>query len=319
MEKIDKYHSYDNTLKDGDVLVFIDESKKTIQKIKDGHKVTFSDGSKRDLWIIEDKIKGVIHTHIEKPKPLAAIISTDDFEEVKLFENKKEPFKSLATSYKELKKLLYHGGNSVEFYHITAIQNAIEIFSGDYFYSRESAKGHIKYDNVELNDITGSVMSTNYSWRLEKYARFYLNIKNKATYAMHINFKEHNSFEVIVALDFSAIWTSKTNVILSPENAHGLVDSDFDWSKYNIGIEKNIKNLDAAEFNLRMTFEHYDPLIDNPYLCAEILFYNKVSLENISHIYFKNSKEMDYFLGKLPYNKRTSLKNKCIVREELFW
>ena len=316
MAKIVKYNSFDTDIKSGDVVVFVDGTKKIIQKITDGHRVTFEDGTKTDLWIVEDKIEGIIHRFIEKQNPVPVPIVFDSEPSMPV---KKPQFNSLATSYKELNRKLYHGGDVVEFYHITAVQNALAIFMGNYFYSREAGQGLIKYDNVELNDITNSVMSTNYSWRLEKYARFYLNIKNKATYAMHKNYMKYGSFGVIVAVDFSAIWKSKTKVILSPVNAHGLVDSDFDWSKYNIGFEANVKNLDASRFDLKRTYSACDFNEDNPYLAAEILFYEKIDLSNVSHIYFRTTRERDIFLNKLPYNKRTLLSSKCVVREELFW
>lgn len=316
MEKIIKYNSFNADIKSGDVVVFTNGAKKIIQKITDGHRVVFEDGTKIDLWIIEDKIEGIVRKNAGKLKPVVtpAYFDPEPTETIKI-----QCFNSLATSYKELNKKLYHGGKAVEFYHITAVQNALAIFMGDYFYSREAGRGLIKYDNVELNDITNSVMSTNYSWRLEKYARFYLNIKNKATYAMHKNYMKYGSFGVIVAVDFSAIWKSKTKVILSPVNAHGLVDSDFDWSKYNIGFEINVKNLDASRFDLKRTYSACDFNEDNPYLAAEILFYEKIDLSNVSHIYFRTTRERDIFLNKLPYNKRTLLSSKCVVREELFW
>ncbi len=319
MEKIEKYNHYSDDIKNGDIVVFKDNSRKAIRKIEDGHKVTFEDGSKRDLWIVEDQVEGIIHMHVKRTLPISATIISGDCERIDVFNDKKESFGSLATSFKELNKKLYHGGDGVEFYHLTAIQNALAIFQGDYFYSRESASGIIKYDNVKLNEITDSVMSSNRSVRLEKYARFYLNIKNKATYAMHKNFDNNHSFGVIIALGFSSIWKSKTNVILSPINAHDLIDSDFDWSKYNIGFEKNIKNLDASRFNLEKTFEDCDFISDNPFLLAEILFFDKIGLENVSNIYFKSSREMNYFLDNLPYNKRALLQVKCSVKEELFW
>lgn len=316
MEKIAKYNFFDTDIKSGDVVVFVDGNKKTIQRITDGHSVVFEDGTKVDLWTNEYNIEGIIHRNLNKPKPVATPIV---FKKSPVMTIKRNNFNSLATSYKDLNRKLYYGGDGVEFYHITAFQNALEIFAGDYFYSREAGQGHIKYDNVELNDITSSVMSTNRSWRLKKYARFYLNIKNKTTYAMYKNYMEYGSFGVIIAVDFSAIWKSKTKVILSPVNAHNLVDSDFDWFKYNIGFEPNVKNLDSTKFDLKRTYSVCDFNEENPYLAAEILFYEKIELSNVSHIYFKVARERDTFLNKLPYNKRTLISSKCVVKEELFW
>ena len=297
MKPLTKYNSFDKDIKGGDSVVFNDERIKVIKKITDGHRVVFEDGSKTDLWIIEDSIKGIIHRTAIIPKSTVVPLV---FEPEPSKPQEEKNVKCLATSYKELNRKLYHGGDGVEFYHITAVQNALAIFNGDYFYSRESGQGHIKYDNIELNDITNSVMASNYSWRLEKYARFYLNIKNKATYAMHKNYMQNKSFGVIVAIGFSSIWKSGTQVILSPVNAHNLLDCDFEWSKYNIGRETNLKNLDASQFDLRQTFSSCDFSEDNPYLAAEILFYDKIALDNVSHVYFRTTREMDYFLSKLP-------------------
>lgn len=316
MAEITKYNSFDNSIQNGDIVVFLDGSRKTIKKV-DGHKVVFEDDSKSDLWSIENLIEGIIHLDAVQSIPVATPFDYNkDGLKVK---NTDSNFKSLATSYEELKKLMYHGGDKVEFYHITAIQNALAIFAGDYFYSREAGVGHIKYDNAKLNDITSSVMSSNYSYRLEKYARFYLNIKNKTTYSMYKNYGQHGSYGVIIAFDYPVIWKSKTKVILSPTNAHGLVDEDYNWSRYNIGYEPNIKNLDASRFDFKRTFSACDFKEDNPYLAAEILFYEKIDLSLVSHVYFKTTRERDYFLSKIPYNKKVALANKCVVKEELFW
>ena len=242
MTKIKKYNSYDKSIKAGDVVVFIDDTKKTIARIDGGHRVVFGDGTKCDLWAIEGEIKGIdtTDTKMEQIKPVAKPINFNSIQVEPLKSNK--VFSPLATSYKELNKLLYHGGKNIEFYHLTAAQNALEIINGKYLYSREAGEGHIKYDNAILNDTSGAVMGSNYSYRTEKYVRFYLNIQNGATYSFHKNITKNKSFEVIIAVGFSSIWKTKTNVILSPINAHYLRDEDYDWSKYNIAIESNLKN-----------------------------------------------------------------------------
>ena len=316
MEQIKKYDSYSSDLKSGDIVIFDNNERKIIKTIKSGHRVLFTDGDEIDLWVSEDNIQGVIQMDCEQSK---LIVEPIIFESKSSNENAKEKTNSLATSYKELHKLLYHGGDSVEFYHITAVENAAEIFSGDYFYSRDSGCGHIKYDNIELNETTNSVMSSNYSWQIEKYARFYLNIKNKTAYAMQKNYKQHNTFGVIIAVPFQAIWKSKTKVILSPINAHNLAGLYFNWSTYNIGFENNLKNLAADDFNFKRTFEMCNFDEDNPYLAAEILFYDKISLNNVGHIYFKTSENKNAFLSKLPSGKRILFENLCVVCRELFW
>ena len=125
MTKIVKYNSFDANIGYGDVVVFVDGTKKIIQKIIDGHRVVFEDGTKTDLWIIQGKIEGIIHRFLEKPNPVVVPIVFDSEPSTPI---KKPQFNSLATSYKELRRKLYHGGDAVEFYHITAVQNAITIF-----------------------------------------------------------------------------------------------------------------------------------------------------------------------------------------------
>lgn len=318
MEKTTKFNYLITDIKAGDTIIFTDGNKKTIKKISNGHRIIFDDGSNLDLWVAEGKILEVISKEIKKEEPIASPFDFKSMPPVKPVQKSVNVI-PLATNYKELNKKLYHGGDNIEFFHITAAQNAYSILMGDYLYSREAGLGHVRYDNIKLNDTTGSVMGSNRSYRLEKYARFYLNIRNGATCSFCNNYSNHSTFGVIIAVGFSSIWKAKTKVLLSPINAHYLEDDDFNWSKYNIADERNLKNLDANRFNFRSTFLDYDKNIDNPYMMAEILFYEKISLDNISHIYFKRKIEMDYFLSKLPYNKRKMLESKCVVKKELFW
>lgn len=231
-----------------------------------------------------------------------------------IIESKPKP---LATSYKELNRIMYHGGGDIEFYHYTAGINAIEIIKTGFIYSRQDARYRVKYDNAKKIDMTDLMTSTNKSWALEKYARFYLNTKNAATYRFHKSYEENSTFGVIFALSFDSIWKTKTHVILTPINAHYLTTSYFDWKTYDISNKDNIANYNASDFNYNKTFEEYDR--DNQFLMAEILFYNKVGLDNVAHIYFYNKYEKDLFLSKLDYNKRKLVENKCEVNRELFW
>lgn len=70
MEKIDKYNSYDTDLKSSDIVVFKNGERRTIKRIEGGHRALFTNGNTCDLWINEDKILGVIHMKVEKPKPV---------------------------------------------------------------------------------------------------------------------------------------------------------------------------------------------------------------------------------------------------------
>ncbi len=301
--EIETLNINDDDIQKGDVIVFNDGCKRVVIKVDSGHKLVFEDGTRVDLWTSGEKITGVIRQSPHK---------CDDY---------KQPFKSnvkitdcLATSYKELYQKIRHGREFVEFYHLTALENAVSIFSGDYFYSRYSDGGHAVYDNITENETSRDVMSTNRSTRLEKYARFYLNILNGATSSMHINFENHGTFGVIIALDFSSIWKSKTKVFISPINAHYLKDDDFEWFKYNIDFQDNLKNISQKKFDFDKTFSRNK----NQYNYSEILFYDRVPLSLVSHIYFKTEIEKNIFLNKIPYNKRNNLENKCVVNKTLF-
>lgn len=318
---IEKYNSFDD-IYPGDIVVFEGGAEKVVSKINDGHKAVFEDGDILDLWIFENQIKGIIHINREEAKPKIKN-EVQDFKGDGSFSSnldyKKSSFISLANNYKELYKKMYHGGDYVEFYHITAAQNAINIFKGEFFYSRESAGDNVTYDNIQFNEITSSVMSSNCSYRIEKYARFYLNIKNRATYSMHKNYLKNNTFPVIIAVNFTAIWTSKTHVILSPSNGHNLDDDGFNWKMYDISKEVNLKNIDNSKFDFYKTYEDCSFTEDNKYNYAEILFYDKIALDNVSHIYFKNFIDKKAFLSTFSIEKRKIIEGKCLVDEKLFW
>ncbi len=312
MEKIQKYNSYKD-LRKGDIVVFKNGERKTILSIKDEHKAVFTDGEMRDFWTNEDKIEGVIYKNIEERSVIAKPYVCETKETGLRFE-------SLATSYDELYNMLQrHSDGPVEFYHFTAVQNAVSIISTGYLYSRYYGGILIKYDNDKMNETSNSVMGSNYSPILQRYARFYLNIRNKATCSMYHNFIKNNTYGVIIALDYDSIWKSGTNVILYPVNGHFMYDGDFYWGRFNIGYQGNLKNLNRFNFNFAKTYDAYDAYEDNPYLAAEILFHNKVSAEIIKHIYFESEDELDNFINCLPYNKREQIRRKCEVRWELFW
>ena len=323
MDKIEKYNGFADEIKAKDIIVFTNGERKEVIGVK-GHIVTFEDEKPRDLYVIEQNIEGIIHWVREKPHQTTPTRKTPTQQkttdkEWQAFIESIRTEDTLASSYSELRRKIAHGRQWVEFYHMTAIQNALEIFSGDYMYSRERADTKLKYDNIEKNETTRSVMESNYSTRIEKYVRFYLNIKNATTYSFKKNYEQNHSFGVIIALDFDSIITANTNIVLSPQSAHYLEPKQFDWSKYNIAYETNLKNLKASDFDFEKTFSICDFETPNPYLAAEILFYEKIPVNIVSHIYFKEQREMSYFLNKLPYNKRKELERRCMVRKDLFW
>lgn len=310
--EIETLNINDDDIQKGDLIVFNDGCKRTVTKVDSGHKLVFEDGTRVDLWTSGEKITGVI-----RRCPHRRDDNCNDY---------KQPFKSnvkitdcLATSHNDLFQKIRHGREFVEFYHLTALENAASIFSGDYFFSRYSDGGHAVYDNYVENETSERVMDTNRSTRLEKYARFYLNILNGAAYSMLANYKSSGTFGVIIALDFWSIRNSNTKVFISPINAHYLSDNDLQWFKYNIDFQDNLKNIDSKKFDFEKTFSKYNPEEKNPYLYAEILFYDKVPLSLVSHIYFKSDIEKNIFLNKIPYNKRVNLEHKCVVNKRLFW
>lgn len=230
-------------------------------------------------------------------------------------------FKEKINNYDDLKKAMFkHSKMPNEFFHFTHYRNAINILKSGYIKSRDTVGKDLLFDNFVQNETTKSVIATNYSNRTIKYVRFYLNPQNKTTYSLKKNIESKNGFGVLVAIDFSTIWKSNSHVFLTPQNAHYCFSNYFDWNGINdISIPANIPLINFNKFDFRMTFERYDPFIDNRYLMAEILFYEKIPISFISHIYFKNSDQKDDFLSNLPYDLKNRFYDKCIVNDRLLW
>lgn len=316
MEKIVKYNTYSDDIENGDIVVFTDGTKKTIKKIN-GHNVIFDDGEKQDLWVIETKVEGIIHRHI----PKLPVLVPDYYHESS--EEKQEDTKSnhLAKNYKELHRTISLGRLNVSFFHYTEFHNVISMIKSGYIYSRFHGHNIIKFDNAKMIDSTDLMTSTNRSALLKRYVRFYLNPKNEVTYAFHKTYERNNTFGIILSLSFSSIWKSKTHVILTPSNAHFLNDDYFGWKNYDIGNgkEHNIINYDGSEFKYHKTFERYDPAIQNSYITAEVLFYEKIRTDIIDCLYFHSEQDKQRFLKEIDYNKRKSIEEKCSVNPNLFW
>lgn len=227
--------------------------------------------------------------------------------------------------YKELKRFMFpYYDMECEFLQLTEVNNALSIINDGYFYSRVNAESKMTYDNIEMNDTTNSVMSTNVSTRLDKYVRFYMNIRNKSSYSMICNFKNNNTYGVILTIDYSSLWKSKTfpktHIFLTPYSAHFLNKNYFEWNGINdIGNKSNLRNINESFFNYRMTHAKYEPGQDNKYQFAEVMFYDKVSTDLIKHIYFENEENKNDFLSRLDDDKRAKLADKCLVNKYYFW
>ena len=302
-----------NNIKKWDKVVFKNGKVFMIQKLLDGSRAVLSNGEEIDFLIDGERIKEIIPFREYQKEPLY------DKKEEQAIEDScnKKPLKKHITTYAELRSLLTHGEEFLGFYHLTAVENAIQIINDGYLGARETAK-NIIYDNVVYNLTSKGVKGSNRSTRILKYVRFYMNIINKATFSMKYNFKNNGTYGVIFAIPFETIKELDTPIILSPINAHYLTDEDFDWRLYNIHNEKKLANIDFSEFNFKKTYSAYNDKVENEYLTAEVLFYDKVPLEYIKHIIFKNSQEMYNFLDHLPYNKRRFVENKCKIIEDLF-
>ena len=221
-------------------------------------------------------------------------------------------------NYSNFKKELFKDSRLPnEFFHYTNVFNALKILKTGYIKSRESAQGDIEYDNMVKNDVTNIVMSTNASERVKKYARFYLNPRNKTTYSMKMNFEKNQSGGVIIAINYSSIWQAKTHVFITHKSAHYVETSYLDWNGPNdISKPYNLKNIDT---NFSKTFEEYDSTINNDELMAEVLFYDKVPINLISHIYFDWECTRKGFLERLPSELRKLYEDKCVINTYLHW
>lgn len=312
-----KYNTYDE-IKAGDVVVFLDGTSKTVEHCVDGHHVIFSGETiSEDLWVIQDEID-YVYLNEKAPSHEEHI---DENSIIDATQPNKDNFVSLATSYSELNRLLMKCShqNNIEFYHYTEVNNLVSILECGFLYSRSKAIKIIKFDNTKYIDMSNQMVSTNRSNKLNKNVRFYLNPKNQVTYSFNKCYENNNTFGVLIALDFSAIWKSNSNVLLMPINAHHLYDSYFDWSLYNIKFSKNLANYDANEFNFQETYKQYDPDNRNNYTLAEILFSDCIDANLISKMYFKSNKQRDDFLSKLDIRKQAYIIGKCEVRPDLLW
>lgn len=232
---------------------------------------------------------------------------------------------NIILDYSDLNRFIFSSKDDYlpnQFYHYTEVNNAASIINSGFIKSRYSVKndGSIVYDNLKKNSITFNVMITNASYRIERYARFYLNVRNKTTYSMKMNFKNNNTFGVIIAIDFSSIWRAHTNVLLTPKSAHYADDKFFDFKNgRNIDFKYNLRNLNVNDYNFSETFKTYNNSVNNEYQMAEILFLDKVSIDFISYIYFANDVDKSIFLGKIDKKIINKIINKCRVNKYLHW
>ena len=238
-----------------------------------------------------------------------------------LIEEKELEKKIIITNYSELKKFFFTNSTLPnEFFHFTHSSNAIRILQTGFIKSRYSTFGTIPYDNMIKNETTQSVMSSNQSNKIEKYVRFYFNPRNKTTYSMKKNIKENNGFPVLIAIDYSSIWKAKTYVYVTPKSAHYINDYDLYWiNGHNINNVKNLHNINFREFDFKKTFFEYSVEENNKNQMAEILFFDKITTDFITHIYFACKHDLEMFISKLSYDLKQKYANKCLINEYLLW
>lgn len=224
----------------------------------------------------------------------------------------------------EYQQLKNRFGSNLDFYHITTLDNAVSIVKTKYLLSRNLAKklNVLKYDNISNNEITAGVMGGNHSSNIKNFVRFYMNPLNAATYAFKKNFEQKRTFGVIFSINFSLFYKYTGGIIITHHNAHYLTDSDLDLNKYNITKKDNIKNINLNKFNFKETYSRYDPYDDistKDYQKAEVLIFEKLPLDCITHIYFSSENEYNIFMNRLSFEDKKLIRDICVVCPTLFW
>lgn len=257
----------------------------------------------------------------KSPKTVAELPKASNYTEIRLIPTKTDLRKRTISNYKELKEFIFSNSHRLphEFFHITEMENGVSILNNGYICSRADANQMVVYDNIVENETTKQVMGTNKSERIERYVRFYLNPRNGATYNMKMNFKENGTFGVIFAIGFEEIEKAKFSFLTS-KNAHDENDDFFDWGGVNnLSKERNLRSIDFDRYNYLETFREYDPNNHNSYLWAEALFYGKVSINALTHIYFASESNRSEFLDQLNPQVRFQIESKCVVDLYLHW
>ena len=138
---------------------------------------------------------------------------------------------------------------------------------------------------------------------------------------MKKNFESSNTFGVVIAIDYSSVWTN-SKVFIIPKSAHYAIDKDLSWDWNNIidlSVKSNLKRIDCASFDFKSTFKEYNSNEINDYQMAEILFYDRVPIKCISHIYLGSEYEKNIFLNALSPNMRKSIESKCVIDLYMHW
>lgn len=221
--------------------------------------------------------------------------------------------------YFQLKKQLKNN----EFYHTTVLENAVSIINNRSIYSRELSRklNILKFDNMENNSTSNSVNSSNFSSKTHKYARFYLNPINKAMWNFLYDWKNNNKIPVAFAIDFTFLYKYSKPIIISPKSAHYLEDEEFDWRRYNINNINILRNMSFNKFKFDITYQRYDRNADDDfknYQMAEILVYENVPLNCISHIYFAEENHYNIFMSKLSNEEKKIIRDICVICPIIF-
>ena len=337
MEVIVEYNSYDDDIKNGDIVVFLDGTRKVIKKVDD-HRLTFEDGSRIDLWVVE--IKGIIKNRtVSNSGPMKLStpkIVVDPIEEIKdILGIKEKTIPSTSNSngglsYQELFTMMERADNtelnfSKYFWHYTPAHNLIKIISCGYFRSRYNMQGNIPFDNKKWLDETESVLGHNLSKLTERHARFYLNPKNAfAMYIANNVDKRVLKYYCAVAIRKEALYASRNSTFLYYQNANKATDDVFK-KEYELNNHqgKRFRVHNLQYFNFAETYSNYDPAQSKErklYQMAEFLVWKDLSIAFIDKIIFYTKEGMDAFLLKIKDSKEYNvIRGKCSVDWRYFF
>ena len=336
-EKIVKYNDFDNDIKSGDVIVFLDDSRKTIGSIREGHKVTFTDDSKIDLFVIE--IKGIIKKERYVPEPYQ--VDDHSFDPSFFLEDEYDDntsyFSSLISSstnsnyltYQELFTLMESAdksglGFSKYFWHYSTLSNLVAIVNDGKFRSRFDIEGFIPYDNKIHNPTSRDVMFNDASQKTKKHVRFYLRPLNKPYFALFKNLPEdEKELYCVCCIRKEALNYSFKSTFLYYRTAMAATDDVYDKSNELNQHKKErffVNNLEKFDFS--ETYSIYDSKQSDQrslYQEAEFLVWKELSFIFVDKIVFRTQTGLNTFLYKIRNHKEyNDIKRKCFVDRKYF-
>lgn len=323
MEKIEKFNTQDDDIVKGDIVVFCDETRRTIERIVGEHRIVFKDGFSCDLFITpiigiikvgsrDFKESFVPQQHLEvkqeqKSETAAPTKNSDNF-----------------ITYQELFKLMESSDTSdldfsKYFWHYTTLSNLLSIVKAGKFKSRYDAEGSIPHDNKIFNSTTKDVTSKNVSWKTKMHVRFYLRPLNKPFFNFFKNLdSEEQKHCCILCIRKEALYASYKSTFLYFENAVSARDDVYEKSnELNQHRKEKFYVNNLEKFDFAETYSKYD-IMQSPrrslYQEAEFLVWKELSFVFVDKIIFRTKDGLDAFLMKIRDNRNyNSIRNKCCI------